>query len=217
MSKITATIEAPETITDSSELDSCVFIRDLVNAEAVSLDDAEKCVVGLLPEVVGLHPCGYTGWAIYRGGHHIAVHVGGRRVLLIGEVEEEKITEVEEEKITERVPVVAASGPTYHLLKDFGVYKATLKKNFFDNDLGPEHDTTLALLEKRTQRYTADELELLLAWLWTSADDCVCDYPDEANPLQVWTAENKIANGKRVLKYFAELTGRDKPDFGEDD
>ena len=210
MSKITATIEAyhyPPACVAGSQLDTCVFIRDWVNSEAVSLDDAEKCVAGLLP----------AGWAIYRGGHHIAVHIGDKRVLLIGEVEDEKITEVEEEKTTERVPVVAASGPTYHLLKDFGVYKATLKKNFYDNDRGPEHDHTQALLEKRTQRYTADELELLLAWLWTSADDCVCDYPDEANPLQVWTAQNKIANGKRVLKYFAELTGRDKPDFGEDD
>ena len=187
MTKITATIEALGITLEN--VATVETIRDAVDATD-SLDAAEQCVADLLRQG--------TDWHVYRGGHHIAVHHRDVRVLLVGEYEQT----VEK---------------TYHLLNDLGVYKSLLKKNFHDNDRGPEDDATLALLEKRTQTYTVAELDLLLAWLWTSADDCIDGNPDEENPLQVYTSRQKIKNGKRVLKNFAKLTGREAPVFGDDD
>lgn len=103
----------------------------------------------------------------------------------------------------ERVAPVAAkpeTEKTYHLLKDFGVYKATLVKNFEDNDRGREYDHVRELLARRTQRYTLAELEELFGFLWTSSDECVASNGfDDYTALEVHTAAKKIERGEAVL------------------
>jgi len=94
---------------------------------------------------------------------------------------------------------------TYHLLDDFGVYKATIKRNFHDNDRGPEHDETRRLLARRTQRYTLPELEVLFGWLWTSHDECVVEHDDECSQIEAYTAAQKIARGEAAIAHLEAL------------
>lgn len=94
------------------------------------------------------------------------------------------------------LPFVDPVEPTFHLLKDFGVYKSLLVKNFSDNDRGPEHDEARHLLTRRTQRYTPSELEVLFDYLWTAHDDCVSENPEDYTALEVYNARRKIENGE---------------------
>ena len=90
------------------------------------------------------------------------------------------------------VQAQAAKPRTVHLLDDLGVYKATLKRNFADNDRGAEFDRDRELLARRTQRYTLEEAEVLLGWCSTSHDDCVDENPEDYSPIEVYTARQKL-------------------------
>lgn len=90
---------------------------------------------------------------------------------------------------------IQAAKPRYHLLNDFGIYKSAIRRNFEDNDRGPEHDDVRKLLTERRQDYTADECRKLFGFLWTAHDDCVSDNADEYSRLKVRTARAKILNG----------------------
>lgn len=106
------------------------------------------------------------------------------------------------------LPFVDPVEPTFHLLKDFGVYKATLAKNFADNDRGPEHDEFRRLIARRTQRYTISELDVLFGFLWTSSDECTASNGfDDYSSLEVWTAAEKIKRGEAVLDRLEALKG----------
>lgn len=105
----------------------------------------------------------------------------------------------------ERGPVAVK---TYHLLKDFGVYKATIVRNFHDNDRGREYDHVRGLLARRTQRYTVAELEELFGWLWTSHDECVVGNTDDFSPVEVYTSAQKISRGEAAI---AELEALKSP------
>lgn len=85
-----------------------------------------------------------------------------------------------------------AKSHTVHLLDDLGVYKATLKRNFADNDRGAEFDRDRELLARRTQRYTLEEAEVLLGWCSTAHDDCVDENPEDYSPIEVYTARQKL-------------------------
>lgn len=90
----------------------------------------------------------------------------------------------------------------YHLLGDFGIYKATIKSNFYDNDRGPEYAHVEELIKRRTQLYTFEEVEDLFGFLWTAHDDCVVENSEDFAPIAVTTAEKKI---KRGLQAVAKL------------
>lgn len=88
----------------------------------------------------------------------------------------------------------------YHLLRDFFVYKQTLKRNFYDNDRPADLNDVRDLLDRRTQWYTLAELERLFGFLWTASDDCVIENAHEYNPLQVHIARHKIEFGQSVIE-----------------
>src|SRR5690606_9561065 len=80
----------------------------------------------------------------------------------------------------------------HHLLDDFGMYKSTVRRNFDDNDRGPEYDHVRELLDRRTQRYTLAELKEISGFFCTAHDECVIENPDDYTPLQVYAAKNKV-------------------------
>ncbi len=99
------------------------------------------------------------------------------------------------------------SDKKYHLLHDVGVYKATVVRNFKDNDRGREYNDVRELLAKRTQRYTADELRELSGFFWTAHDECVvaCGSDDGFSAVEVYTSARKIENGEAACKRIEEL------------
>jgi hypothetical protein len=94
---------------------------------------------------------------------------------------------------------------TYHLLNDIGMYKATVVRNFRDNDRGPEYDHVRDLLAKRTQRYTIAELRELSGFFWTSHDECVCENDYDYSAVECYTASVKIKNGEAAVERIERL------------
>lgn len=93
----------------------------------------------------------------------------------------------------------------FHLLNDFGIYKTTIRKNFFDNDRPAEYDDVFVLLSRRGSHYTLAEIKRLFGFLWTAHDECVLANTDDFNPLQIYAAEEKIKRGEEALKKLKEL------------
>lgn len=93
----------------------------------------------------------------------------------------------------------------HHLFKDFGVYKATLKKNFKDNDRPAELNHVAELLARRTQWYTTTELRQLFGFLWTAHDECVDSNPEEYHHLQVRASREKIRFGEEAVAKLDRL------------
>lgn len=93
----------------------------------------------------------------------------------------------------------------YHLLGDFGIYKATIKNNFYDNDRGPEYNHVEELLKRRTQLYTFSELEDLFGFLWTAHDECVVTNSEDFSRIAVITAEKKIKKGEQAVAKLNSL------------
>lgn len=100
----------------------------------------------------------------------------------------------------------------YHLFNDFGVYKQTLKNNFYDNDREADVEDVRLLLDRRTQSYTLAEIRRLFLFLWTAHDDCVVANREDYNPLQYHASKEKIRYGERVLKRLEKLE-RDENDW----
>jgi hypothetical protein len=94
---------------------------------------------------------------------------------------------------------------TYHLLRDLGIYKATVVRNFRDNDRGPEFDGVRELLARRTQQYTVDELLALSGFFWTAHDECVVDHCEEFSGVEVYTATRKIEAGEAAIARLRKL------------
>jgi hypothetical protein len=93
----------------------------------------------------------------------------------------------------------------YHLFRNFGVYKSTIRRNFEDNDRGPEYDPVKELLAKRTQSYTLPEIRLLFGFLWTAHDECVLANSDDYGSLQVWNARQKVQFGEETVRKLESL------------
>jgi hypothetical protein len=98
-----------------------------------------------------------------------------------------------------------SSSKRWHLLHDVGMYKATVKRNFFDNDRGKEFDHVAALLREKRQRYTLAELRELAGFFHTAHDDCVVDNPDEYTALQVYISTRKVQASEDAQARLAKL------------
>ena len=93
----------------------------------------------------------------------------------------------------------------YHLFRDFGIYKVTLKRNFYDNDRGPEYDDVEELLRRRTQFYTLPEIDRLSGFFLTAHDECVLENPDDYSGLEVYKATRKNETASGAFKRLVEL------------
>jgi len=95
-----------------------------------------------------------------------------------------------------------------HIYNDLGIYKNAIKKEiteYLDMIGGQEADErgltqAAELINKRTQVYTPEEAECLIAWYISSHDECVVDNPEDFHPLQVYTATEKIARYDSAYK-----------------
>jgi hypothetical protein len=93
-----------------------------------------------------------------------------------------------------------------HIYNDLGIYKNAIKKEineYLDMIGGEEADErglteAAELINKRTQLYTPQEAECLIAWYVSSHDECVVDNPEDFHPLQIHTATEKIARYDRA-------------------
>jgi len=93
-----------------------------------------------------------------------------------------------------------------HIYNDLGIYKNAIKKeineylDMLDIEEANERGLTEAseLINKRTQMYTPQEAECLIAWYVSSHDECVVDNPEDFHPLQIHTATEKIARYDRA-------------------
>lgn len=95
----------------------------------------------------------------------------------------------------------------YHLLKDFGLYKSSLKRKFdtLEGDREGE-DEVQKLLDRRTQRYTLAEIEVLKNWCIISGhDDAVYDYPDDYTSIEVYKAQQNQETYDRVQTLINKL------------
>jgi hypothetical protein len=94
---------------------------------------------------------------------------------------------------------------TFHLQYDVGIYKATLKRNFYDNDRGPELDPVKVLIERPGQYYTLAELDLLKGFFCTAHDECVAENPEDYTALEVSVVRRKLATVDAALARLAAL------------
>lgn len=90
----------------------------------------------------------------------------------------------------------------YHLKNDLGLHKQVLKSIFKDNysticeDEKAERglDIVEALLNRRGQGYTADEvLELINTTYYTAHDECVLENEEDYSNIEVHTSSKKGA------------------------
>ena len=100
----------------------------------------------------------------------------------------------------------------YHLSVDLGLNKQALKRSFEENygeyssDEIKERGLDLVkfLLNKPTQRYTANEVQLLVEAYWTAHDECVLDNEDDYSNIEVYHAQKKEALVDKVMKIISE-------------
>ena len=96
----------------------------------------------------------------------------------------------------------------YHLYEDLGIYKAAIKnsiayhKGMLSADDFQErgYAEAEALLAQRRSKYSRSEVELLLGCYVTAHDECVTDFPEDFEPLQVHVANQKIERLERALQ-----------------
>jgi len=103
---------------------------------------------------------------------------------------------------------------TFHLLGDLGLRKTTVKRNFEDNDRGPELDNVRELLARRTQHYTLEEIRVLSGFFCSAHDECVEENPDDFTPLEIWTAKRKIQRAEKACKALEALEDLAATDCG---
>ena len=84
--------------------------------------------------------------------------------------------------------------PTYHLLNTLGIRKEAITRTLAATDNHDEHwQQATRLVERRTQEYTGEELQVLMQFYLTASDECKDEFPEDYNPLEVHTARAKIA------------------------
>jgi hypothetical protein len=106
----------------------------------------------------------------------------------------------------------------WHLTNDWGINKDVLKRNFEDNDRGPEFELDGQLIFQRGQNYTLPEICVMLGWLTTSHDDCVLDCPEEYSALEVYQVKQKIKRQLEITNRFCDMlkeTGLNTLDLAE--
>jgi len=101
-----------------------------------------------------------------------------------------------------------------HLYNDLKIRKHAIKKEITEyldmiggSEEADERGLTQAaeLINRRTQIYTPEEAECLIAWYTSSHDDCVLDNPEDFHPLQVHVAQEKMDRMESALKFINNL------------
>ena len=106
--------------------------------------------------------------------------------------------------------MTTAARRTYHLLRDFGVYKATLKRAWENSDTSePAIDADGPLFRCKTQEYTLPEIERMFMYLLTAHDACVIDNADEYSAVEVYGARQKERAYERAMKKLAEARAKE--------
>lgn len=95
----------------------------------------------------------------------------------------------------------------YHLFNEFGIRKQRIKNCIPENNDDPDDAKTRELLARRTQEYTAEELELLFGRLWTSHHECVDENPQDYYPIQVKSARDMIDTGRAAIAKLVKIRG----------
>lgn len=94
----------------------------------------------------------------------------------------------------------------FHLLIDFGIYKSSLKRKFY-NCFAARTDVEAMrarlLIERRGQMYTLDEIDILSGWIVSGNDDCVMY--NGGSSLEVFNAERAYKEVDRVRRKINEL------------
>ena len=97
-------------------------------------------------------------------------------------------------------------------LKSFGINKATLWKNFKEEelillDLAQGEDLKeRELLERKTQYYTLEEMKILIGLMTTSHDECVDGTPENHwHRLEVYQAKKKFERKIRAEEKLNKL------------
>jgi hypothetical protein len=101
----------------------------------------------------------------------------------------------------------------FHILNDLGINKNSINKkikeelNEMSIDEAIERGLTKAneLISIRTQMYSSDECECLMAWYFTSHDECVIDNQEEYNALEVYQSKQKMHRYERALKIIKSV------------
>jgi hypothetical protein len=101
----------------------------------------------------------------------------------------------------------------FHILNDLGINKNSIKNRIKEEldqmsiDEAIERGLTKAneLISIRTQMYSSDECECLLAWYFTSNDECVVDNQEEYNSLQVYQSKEKMYRYERALRIIKSV------------
>jgi len=101
----------------------------------------------------------------------------------------------------------------FHILNDLGISKISVKKKIkeelsemsIDEAIERGLDRANELIDIHTWLYTADECECLIAWYFTSHDECVVDNEEEYNALQVYQSKEKMYRYERALRIIKSV------------
>ena len=110
-----------------------------------------------------------------------------------------------------------------HSLTEFGLSKDTLKERceraayFEDLDNNPGRAEERALLYRRGDSYSLDEVEALISLVVTPHIECVLDNPDDFSTIERWHAERALEQQERAGRVLARMRGaapvEDQPTF----
>ena len=99
------------------------------------------------------------------------------------------------------------------LKKDLNINKSALRITIdkFVEEVGLEDERmeeamdALTLLHQRGDKYTVNEIELLIEWYITPHDECVWENPEDFHSLQVYAANKKIEKYEIAKKVLQDL------------
>lgn len=96
--------------------------------------------------------------------------------------------------------------PTYHMLNTLGIRKEAIARTLAAIDNHDENwQQASRLVARRTQDYTAAELQVLMQFYLTASDECKDEFPEDYNPLEVHTARAKIARYDAAMAVLAAI------------
>jgi hypothetical protein len=102
----------------------------------------------------------------------------------------------------------------FHILNDLGFSKNSIKKQIAEHmhymGNSPEADErglTKAndLISIRTQMSTGDEFECMVAWYFTSHDECVLDNQEDYSPVEVYQSKQKMYRYESAINLIKKL------------
>ena len=103
----------------------------------------------------------------------------------------------------------------FHILKDLGFSKNSIKKKIAEHmdymGNSPEADErgltkANSLISSRTQMYTEDEFECMVAWYFTSHDECVLDNQEDYSPVEVYQSKQKMYRYESAMEIINNLS-----------